>query len=146
MKKQLIYFAYTAVITLAVLDQFIKNFKFKRSELAVLNSSFLFGLGGNINKTYLIISIILAAIIAAFFIYLKIFWEKLGLLLIFSGATSNIIDKIRFNAVIDYFSLFGFSKFNLGDVMIYAGVGVILNFKFQILNKISNIKYLRKTY
>ena len=48
-------------------------------------------------------------------------------MLIIAGAVSNIIDRIRVGAVIDYFSisLIGLN-FNLADCMVVAGVGIIV--------------------
>lgn len=132
MKKYFVCFIYAFIIALAVLDQLIKNLKLENSKPVVRNSNFLFGFLRNYEAIYLIISILLAVIIAAVFLYSKNFLEKIGWLLILSGGISNIIDKVRFNAIIDYFSLLGFSKFNLGDIMIYTGLVVLLSFCLEI--------------
>lgn len=44
------------------------------------------------------------------------------LLSIISGAASNLYDRLRYGAVIDYLDLKYFTVFNLADVMIVAGV------------------------
>lgn len=49
---------------------------------------------------------------------------KIFLIFIFSGAISNIIDRVRFGCVVDYIDLKFFPVFNLADV--YIAVGIIL--------------------
>jgi signal peptidase II len=78
------------------------------------------------------INIILAALIIFILIGLLIKYYQanfsflLALTLIIIGATSNLIDRIRFNAVIDLFSFFFWPAFNLADC--YIIVGIILFF------------------
>ncbi|MFA6193416.1 MAG: signal peptidase II [Parcubacteria group bacterium] len=76
-------------------------------------------------------------IIIAVLIYLltktKSYYQKIFLILIFSGAISNIIDRLHFGCVVDYIDLKFWPVFNLADV--YIAVGAILLFvlvlKFQ---------------
>lgn len=46
--------------------------------------------------------------------------------LIIAGAISNLADRIIFGYVIDFISFFDYSIFNLSDVYIVAGVGLIV--------------------
>jgi len=46
----------------------------------------------------------------------------LPIILIASGAISNLIDRFVHGYVIDYLSFFGLNKFNLSDIMIILGV------------------------
>lgn len=49
-----------------------------------------------------------------------------GLSLVFLGALSNFLDRLRFGYVIDYLYLKYFSVFNLADSMIIAGVILLI--------------------
>ena len=49
-----------------------------------------------------------------------------ALTLIIFGALSNLLDRLFFGAVIDYLDLKYYSVFNLADVMIMAGVVIII--------------------
>jgi len=59
--------------------------------------------------------------------------QKLFLVFIFSGAISNIIDRVRLGCVLDYIDLKFFPVFNLADAYIAIGIFLILifNFKFR---------------
>lgn len=58
------------------------------------------------------------------------YWLALGLGLIISGAIGNLIDRVRFGAVVDflhfYYGTFSFPAFNLADTFITIGVILIL--------------------
>jgi len=59
-------------------------------------------------------------------------WERVPLALILGGALGNLIDRIRFGAVVDFldFHLGGYHwpAFNVADICICAGVGLyVLN-------------------
>lgn len=49
-------------------------------------------------------------------------WESRGLLLIFSGAVGNILDRARLGYVVDFIDLHFWPIFNLADSMITTGV------------------------
>ena len=49
-----------------------------------------------------------------------------SLSLIIVGAVSNLIDRLYFGFVVDFISFFDYSIFNLSDVYIVCGVGLIL--------------------
>ncbi len=67
-------------------------------------------------------------IIIGFLIFLvfkaNLYYQKIFLALIFSGAISNIIDRIRLGCVIDYIDIKIWPVFNLADV--YITIGAIL--------------------
>lgn len=50
----------------------------------------------------------------------------LSLSLIIVGAVSNLIDRLRYGSVIDYLDVPFFTVFNLADVMISGGVGLLI--------------------
>jgi len=69
------------------------------------------------------ISLFSAIIIASLFYFLK--KEKklfFPLILIILGGLSNLLDRIFYNAVLDYLNLFNLSAFNLADLMIISGL------------------------
>jgi len=49
-----------------------------------------------------------------------------ALAIVIAGAYSNLLDRIRYGAVIDYISLEHFSVFNLADVLISVGIIILL--------------------
>jgi signal peptidase II len=60
------------------------------------------------------------------FLKSKIFYQKVFLTMIFSGAFSNMIDRIRLGCVVDYIDLKFWPVFNLADVYITVGVIFLL--------------------
>jgi signal peptidase II len=77
----------------------------------------------------LVILIIIALIIYIFYLILKKNNQKLNTILltiILFGAISNILDRLIFGYVIDYFELRYFTVFNLADVMISGGALAII--------------------
>lgn len=49
-----------------------------------------------------------------------------ALTLILAGASSNLLDRVRFGQVVDYLDVPWFTVFNLADVMISVGVGILI--------------------
>ncbi len=49
-----------------------------------------------------------------------------GLALVLAGAIGNLIDRLHYGYVLDFFEVRGFSIFNLADACITVGVGLIL--------------------
>lgn len=59
---------------------------------------------------------------------------QLAMGLIVGGAIGNFIDRIRFNAVIDFFDLYWWPVFNVADMAIVSG-GILLVFYLIIIDK-----------
>jgi signal peptidase II len=77
---------------------------------------------------------ILVILFLLFSLYKKYFLHStFYILLILSGAVSNIIDRFYFGCVIDFIDLHFWPIFNLADV--YITIGVILFFKKYFLKK-----------
>jgi signal peptidase II len=76
--------------------------------------------------------IIIVSTLAYFFFKTKKQSQKIFLILIFAGASSNLVDRIRVGCVIDYIDLKFWPVFNLADV--YITVGIIALLIFQIRN------------
>jgi len=68
--------------------------------------------------------IIIISVLIYIFLKTKTYSQKIFLLLIFSGAVSNMIDRVRFGCVVDYIDLKFWPVFNLADV--YITIGIIL--------------------
>jgi signal peptidase II len=51
---------------------------------------------------------------------------RTGLALVLAGAIGNLIDRLQFGYVLDFFDVRGFSIFNLADSCVTVGVAVIL--------------------
>ena len=51
---------------------------------------------------------------------------RTGLTLVLAGAVGNLIDRLEFGYVLDFFDIRGFSIFNLADSCITVGVAIIL--------------------
>lgn len=67
-------------------------------------------------------------------------FEHVGLVFVFSGGVGNLIDRLTRGEVIDFLSFWSFPVFNLADVFISVGVGVL--FLSQIFEtKSQKIKY-----
>lgn len=104
---------------------------------ASLNPGIAFGLFKNQGRFFLIPAFL--AVLLIFLVYLKTSKEKTafrwGLLLILTGAVSNLIDRIVYGSVIDYLLLAKFPySFNLADSAILAGVGITIStLKFKRL-------------
>ncbi len=92
----------------------------------------LTGIGLNI----IIVIIILILVYYCFFL-LKTGRGNEGIVLIFIilGAISNLIDRLEFGYVVDYFDLKYFTVFNLADAMIVAGVIVLLFLRMKTPQK-----------
>lgn len=83
----------------------------------------------------LTIFLIMAISTASYTLYKKYFIHNtLYLMLIFSGALSNIIDRLYFGCVIDFIDLKFWPVFNLADVYITIG-GIMLIFNQRTVNK-----------
>ncbi|MBP3886647.1 MAG: signal peptidase II [Cellulosilyticum sp.] len=56
------------------------------------------------------------------------FWTKVALVMIMSGAIGNLIDRVTLGYVRDflYFILIDFPIFNIADILVVVGVGVLM--------------------
>lgn len=81
---------------------------------------------------YSLISIILAVLLG---LLVKNYARRnifliFSLSLILAGAVSNLFDRIILGYVVDFLSFFNYSIFNLSDVYIVSGVGLVLLSEF----------------
>lgn len=76
------------------------------------------------------IAVIICAIFLAIFLKTNNMLQRLGIIMILAGAIGNLIDRIRFGAVIDFldFHVAGYHwpAFNIADSLVCLGVGILL--------------------
>jgi signal peptidase II len=122
------------------IDRFLKyfflysNFSFNSQWLNLKifkNSGIAFGFHLNSFLMYFLISLILLGL---FFFLKKSYIKKnaiiiLALTLIILGAFSNLIDRFFYDNVIDFIDFLFFPIFNLSDLMIIGGIGIIIQNK-----------------
>jgi len=127
-------------IIILITDQLIKNFILSRFEFnesigwsflnitLVRNTGTVFGLFKGNNLFFIIVGFITVLIITIvlFKSKEKILLFKLCLVLVLSGAISNLIDRLRFGYVIDYIDLTIWPVFNLADSAITVAVALFL--------------------
>lgn len=82
----------------------------------------------------LIIVLILSYLVVNSMIH-KIIPRALALWIILLGASSNLLDRLRHGAVIDYIDFKIWPVFNIADIMIVAGVGLLI---LEILKREKN--------
>lgn len=97
----------------------ICDFVAMNSGLAVLNTHFVFGLFGTNLIAALISLVALMLLWAIVWRYENALWP---LALISSATLANIIDRLLYGGVVDYFKLPFIPTFNISDVMIVAGL------------------------
>jgi signal peptidase II len=70
---------------------------------------------------YLVWLLIIVTLVCLF-VKTKFYFQQFFIVLVFSGAISNMIDRVRLGCVIDYIDLKFWPVFNLADVYITFGV------------------------
>lgn len=56
-------------------------------------------------------------------------WETGALLLVLSGALSNLFDRFYYGFVVDYIDIYQWSVFNLADVLIIGGIVLLMLYR-----------------
>ncbi|MBU1165182.1 signal peptidase II [Patescibacteria group bacterium] len=90
--------------------------------------------------TLIIVPLVVAILALLVYFATKAYQEKnyfvfVVLNLIIAGGFSNFIDRFKYNYVIDYIDLKYFTVFNVADVMITLGVGLLVLDRLRIFNK-----------
>jgi lipoprotein signal peptidase len=110
---------------------------FLNKKFSIINSNInqgaLFGLFKNNPNPIIILSIIILLLLIITLI--KTNYNKLSLILIFSGISGNLIDRIVYKGVIDFIDLKIWPIFNLADIFIISGIIVLL------INTLKNENY-----
>jgi signal peptidase II len=92
------------------------------------NTGAAFGLFQNGNLIFSILAVIVACLILYYYprASRQEWWMRLALILQFSGAIGNLIDRLTIKHVTDFISLGGFAIFNVADSSISVGVAVLV--------------------
>lgn len=102
----------------------------------VMNPGLAFGMLGGVPESFRwmvgllsIGAVVLLAVIAARLLPTGGAWTRLALGLIFGGAAGNLIDRLRFGAVVDYLDFYWgayhWPAFNVADSAITVGVTIL---------------------
>ena len=92
------------------------------------NPGAAFGILANQRQIFILFSIILFVLSAYFYRRLKMgsICLKYGATMLVGGAIGNLIDRIRFGYVIDFFDFRIWPVFNIADIAICIGVGLLM--------------------
>lgn len=75
-------------------------------------------------------AVIISLILVRFGLKSALLWERIGYAMVIGGALGNVIDRLRFGAVADFFYFhagdLGWPAFNVADSAICIGVGILL--------------------
>lgn len=114
------------LITLIFIDQLSKYFIRLKGGFYICNPNISWGI--NLPEFVFWIFWLLAISVIIFLLAKKIdfFLESSMLAFILAGAISNIIDRIKFNCVVDFIDLKFWPVFNLADTFIVTGVILLL--------------------
>ena len=107
--------------SLIVIDQLTKKY----SSVFICNKNIAWSISVVPAIFYTAWIVIVAALIYSFTRTIN-FSQKALLIFILAGATSNIIDRIRFKCVIDFIDLKFWPVFNLADIFIAIGIAMLL--------------------
>jgi len=92
------------------------------------NAGGAFGIFPGSGILFLVVSVLVSGVLAALlFLGRPRGWLlRTGMTLVLAGAVGNLIDRLQFGYVLDFFEVRGFSVLNLADSCITVGVAVIL--------------------
>ena len=137
---------YLVFFLLFIIDRLSKVYFLKKLSLG---SFFNLHLNQNIAFSltipfYILYPLLFLLLIFLFFTCLKYYKEKSVLIwpwsLILLGAFSNILDRLYYQAVIDFIVLPYFTVFNLSDLYIFFGVLILIFKEFKFDKKDNSIK------
>ncbi len=98
----------------------------------LINTGIAFGLFRNLPGVFLVLNFVLVVFLLCYFaIRLSRKDTIFAYILILSGAISNLIDRLLYGGVLDYFDFIAFPTFNIADVYITFGVIFILKDVFS---------------
>jgi len=138
---------YILIVLLVAGDQIIKFFISANMSLGesiplienILHITYITNSGGAfsiLQGQRLLLITVPAAMSAAILVYVFIkrnsvhFLYLLSLSLICAGGTGNLIDRIRFGAVVDFIGFRVFPIFNFADICVCCGCGLLLIYMF----------------
>ena len=154
-RKWVLFIDFFVMFLLIALDQYTKylavvNLK-DRPAIPVIEGVFelnylenrgaAFGMLQNQKVFFIFIACII--LVAIFYVLFKIpkdrkyIWLHILLVLIASGAVGNMIDRVRLEYVVDflYFVLINFPVFNVADICVVAGCGLMIVYLIVFENR-----------
>ena len=94
----------------------------------VHNPGAAFGVLANQRGLFIVFSIVL--VLAMAFFYRRLLQEsfsvRYGAFLLLGGAMGNLIDRVRYGYVVDFFDFRIWPVFNVADIAIVCGVGLLM--------------------
>lgn len=92
------------------------------------NTGAAFGIFQNGNLVFTILAIVVILLILFYFprTQRNDWWLRIAMILQFSGAAGNLIDRLMFAHVTDFLSVGRFAIFNVADASISVGVAVLI--------------------
>lgn len=112
---------FIAVFSMVVLEQMIKWWQQNQGSF-ILNQGVAWGLDLGVDWQGLGLGILLGLILLLIW-QLGFCWQSS---LVVAGGLSNWLDRVRLGGVVDYITIGNFPSFNLADVLITSGVGLLL--------------------
>ena len=93
----------------------------------VTNRGAAFGLFQGLGPLFMVVALVVVVVIAVYYWYMPAgyFLVKLSLGLQLGGALGNLLDRLRLGYVIDFIDFKVWPVFNLADVSIVLGVGIL---------------------
>jgi len=122
-------------VLLLVLDRGLKALAVRLPAKGLFCSQEIFGVKLFLNKgiafglplpQVISITISILIIMALIYLLIKKKYNSFGLVLIIIGAASNLLDKIKYQAIIDLFNIKYITVFNLADLYIIIGLALIV--------------------
>lgn len=93
----------------------------------ITNSGAAFGLLRGWNPLFIIVTFIAIVFIFLYYRHFKEdLWMKVALGFLLGGAIGNLIDRIRINQVIDFINFRWWPSFNVADISVCIGAGMLL--------------------
>jgi lipoprotein signal peptidase len=111
------------IVGLFLIDLISKTY-FYNSGDAIINRGGAFGVFQGYSSVLLGISLMLIFALLYYFKQNRECW--LGLSFIIAGALGNVVDRILYGGVIDFIDLGFWPTFNLADVFVVLGVGLVV--------------------
>lgn len=111
------------IVSIVAFDQLSKRFAFEFFH-TVCNEGIAFGLKlGGLG----ILSAVVIILLAGYFLLGRsTYFNKFGLVLVFAGGVSNLVDRIFRGCVLDFVDLGFWPAFNFADTVICIGVGILI--------------------
>lgn len=116
-------------LSIIFVDQAVKFSVLSNNFKHIVNKGISFGLFGQRNISFQLVFLItfILILLASYFLQKpKNNFTRTAILLILSGGTSNLIDRLIHSGVIDYIQLWIFPVFNIGDIAILLGIVIFI--------------------